>query len=281
MHDFLQEVRASPVRWMLGLERRRTSRLRGLSYDGDDILHNPVQMPVLSKTTRDLWVHAPTMTHNYIHLLAYIDDLDECIRRPAEDEAIYLDRVRTRRPKIRTSSHTLRHFDLLFMLAEGLTSRDVDLVSGGLEVLKQSISTLVEGVPPSSITSQPDSDPIPAFDPSRNFDLAFLQSCTKLCKKVPSRIADRKVKTEATSVASEAKEAAEAIYRSTKQRLDSLKALKKDNTMVEKLLHLKQRTSFETSVMEVVGEVRAKEYFAGLIDSRIDTENSLLNILVD
>lgn len=277
MHDFLREIKASPVRWMLGLERRRIARLRGLSYDGDDILHDPAHMPVLGEMTRDLWAHAPTMTHDYIHLLACIDDLDECIRRSAEDEGIYLARIRIRHPKIRRSSPTVRKFDILLVLAEGLTKRDVELISGGLELLKRSISDLKD-----SVTNPHTSfDSIPTHDTTHSFDLEFLQSCSRICKKVPSRVVDRKVRTQATALISEAKECAEVIHKSTAHRIDSLKALSKESSVVEKLLHSKQSTSMETSILEAIGRDRAQEYFTGLIASRIETENSLLKILVN
>lgn len=295
MKDLLDEVTASPVRWMLGLERRRISRLRGPSYDPNDTKRDPVHMPQpLSSKRRELWKDAPGgLSIYYVELLAYVDDFSELCRSPMADENTYIDRLKDRRSRMLADTeaaegvsaaehHILRLYDLLFILAEALVTKDTTLAQDGASAVGEALDKLSSTGSISIEIKQASETLLPryTFPSTVSYTLELLSNTLKLCKKATSQLKKNKdMKSAVNKVETTVKQVQKALDKIVSERIETLKALEKDSSLVDRLTR-KDDSELAASILEVVTRDEAHEYLKSLVTGSKQSLESLLMIYV-
>lgn len=283
MQDYLHEVEASPVRWILGLERRRIARLRNMAYDSDDLLHDPGLIPAqLSKKRRDIWKYASgEVSDSYVHFLSYLDDLAELVRRGAGDETLYLERLKAHKNHVAPTTsqrQCLRLCDMLLIVAQAAVKLDPAMTTQALKELKTYLTWLVEdevlsGEQPAHLRG-----PLPSHDSSHSYILESVSQSRIFCKNIAKRLKDRSVSSAADDVDRAAAHVVQSIQSRLQNQVDALKALQVDDDLVNKVIGPTPDGDFRAVALDLVGHERAHEYLRSLVDGSIMSLETLIKL---
>lgn len=287
MHDLLNEMRDSPVRWMLGLERRRIARLQRLQFEEDDLKHAPEHLPrTLSSATRKPWAYATGLiTSTYVYFLAHLDDLSRLATCEPAIEAGILEQVRARQAEYlhetsitddlqREERAVLSSYKRLTLVFGGLLAGSPDLVLEALQQLVKKVDAL-RSLPPQKSTN---SVPSYQYHLQCSLSLELIDILLRTCKKVSLRMKGGKVKASVSSVETISKKAAEAIRSQLRKRIGELNELSKKQDLAKELAAPASLQQLTDHVISTLGKDSSEAHLRETVVSCRLSLESLLNI---
>lgn len=287
MQDLLFELRASPVRWMLGLERRRIARLQRIKLDEDDLGYAPEHMPrTLSSATRKPWAYAAgQVTCTYVHFLAHLDDfsrLATCepvaengiIERVKERQATYLDESSITKDLQQAERAILNSYKRLTLVYEILLVGSPDMLNEALRQLVKKVDALQ--APP----QRRDSILVPSYQYHMHCSLSLelIDTVLKTCKKVSSRMKRIEVKTKVSSLETSSRKASEAIQSNIRRQVDALLQLAKRQDLAKSLATPSDLEQLAQDVVSTLGSDGTENHLRDTIVSCRGSLESLLSI---